>query len=240
MKKFFFKAVSFDADGTLLGTFADTEKGFENFFLEAARSRGKTFTISQLSPILFRLQNIVREKRKEGYRPYVSESSTRSYWIWFYTEVFQEMGLLNPDQMAEEFFERYQTGEFTGLYPDVLPCLEKLKSFSIPMILISNFSPVLRLFLEKFMLTGFFKETFISGIEGVEKSDIKLFERGIRALDLPPSQILHVGDNYEEDYLAAQQAGFQAVLLDRENHYPDSDLLKISSLSELNLEQVFK
>ena len=235
-----FKALSFDADGTLLGTSVGSQKGFENFFLEAAKSRGKEFTLSQLSPILLRLKKEELERRKQGYRPYVSALSARSHWLWVYQEVFDGMGLPNPGLMAEEFLARYETGEFTELYADVLPSLQKLKALGIPMILISNFSPILKEFLEKFKLSEFFKGILISGIEGVEKSDKSLFDKGVKMLGCSPSEVLHVGDNYEEDYLAGQSAGLQTVLLDREDRCDRPGVLKIKTLLELTEEQVFK
>ena len=46
-------------------------------------------------------------------------------------------------------------------------------------------------------------------------------------------ECLHVGDDIEKDYEAAQAAGWRSVLLDREREYRDRGVSCISELSEL-------
>ena len=65
---------------------------------------------------------------------------------------------------------------------------------------------------------------------GSEKPSPAIFEEAIRAAEpwltkearwgadaapLVPSEVLHIGDNFEKDYLGARNKGFQACLLDR-------------------------
>lgn|GEM_PF-6607788 len=42
-----------------------------------------------------------------------------------------------------------------------------------------------------------------------------------------------IDDNYDDDILAANQAGIKAVLLDRRNRYPEVSGSKIHRLDEL-------
>ena len=46
-------------------------------------------------------------------------------------------------------------------------------------------------------------------------------------------ECLHVGDDLEKDYKAAQAAGWRSVLLDREREYRDRGVACISELAEL-------
>jgi FMN phosphatase YigB (HAD superfamily) len=62
---------------------------------------------------------------------------------------------------------------------------------------------------------------------GVEKPDARIFEAARKAAEpwleahnsskepLLPSEVLHIGNDYEKDYVGAREAGFHAVLLDR-------------------------
>jgi HAD superfamily hydrolase (TIGR01549 family) len=231
--QFSIKAVSFDADGTLLGTFTDRPHGFAHFFLEAAKDCGISFSLEKLKPILKEVREEEMLRRQKGFRPYISSENARLHWLWYYEQVFKKMGCPEPQKMAEEFLRRYEQGEFTTPYSDVMPCLEVLASKKIPMILISNYSACLLQFLEKWNLKNFFQAILISGIEGIEKSNPLLFQKGAHWLSLKPSEILHVGNDPVEDYEASINAGFQALLLDRDNVYTNLQLPSISSLVEL-------
>jgi len=58
-----------------------------------------------------------------------------------------------------------------------------------------------------------FRGVFVSSEIGAEKPDPRAFRAVEKALNLSPKNILHVGDSLEQDYLAAQAAGWQAVLV---------------------------
>lgn len=226
-------AVSFDADGTLLGTFTGAQKGFETFFLEAAKSKGREFTHDTLAPILRRVKMEELRRRAEGFKPYVNYANARTHWLWFYEEVFRGMDVPEARDTALEFMERYESGEFTGLYADALPCLRALHEKGIPLILISNFSPLLLSFLEKCGISEFFRTVLISGVEGIEKPDAALFMRGAASLSLAPEKVLHVGNDPHEDYRGAKEAGFQALLLDREDIFAGESAERVRSLMEI-------
>jgi len=229
------KAISFDADGTLLGTFADSPRGFEKFFLEAARSHGKKITLEIIEPVLSRIKEETRKRRQQGFKPYASEENSRLHWLWFYEEVFKALDLPNPKTLAHQMITRYESGEFTTLYSDTLPCLKTLASKNIPMIVISNYAPLLERFLNELGIDNFFQKTLISGIVGIEKPDPAIFQMGAKALSLNPQEILHIGNDLHEDYHGATQSGFQALLLDRDKIHADKNLSRISSLHRLKL-----
>lgn len=226
-------AISFDADGTLFGTFTNSKCGFETFFLEAARSHGVNATLETLAPILSETQKAILARREAGFKPFVSEESNREHWLWLYQRVFTALSLPNPHLLASEYIERYESCEFSSLYPDTIPCLKALAAKKIPMIIISNFSDVLQKFLTKFEIVSYFKKIIVSGHTGFEKPDPEIFELGAKALGLPAHEILHIGNDLDEDYNAAINAGFQALLLDRESRYNALAVPKIKSLNEL-------
>lgn len=227
------KAISFDADGTLLGTFPESPRGFENFFLNAAKEHGKPLSLAELEPILHSLQHELRRRRKQGFNPYASEEHIRKLWLWYYEQVFTACNLPQPESLALTMLERFESGEFTGLYSDTLPCLEYFLQKNVPMILISNYAAILEKFLADLGIKHFFNATLISAIEGVEKPSLQIYRRGAEKLKLKPHEILHVGNDLDEDYHGAVAAGYQAVLLDRDGACNDPSIPKIHSLKEL-------
>ncbi|MEM2922736.1 MAG: HAD hydrolase-like protein, partial [Candidatus Bathyarchaeia archaeon] len=48
-----------------------------------------------------------------------------------------------------------------------------------------------------------------------------------------PENMIHVGDDYEKDYLGALRSGLRAVLIDRAGKHQEEGLLKIMNLTEL-------
>jgi FMN phosphatase YigB (HAD superfamily) len=55
-----------------------------------------------------------------------------------------------------------------------------------------------------------------SGIEGVEKPDLRIYELALQRANLSnPREVLHIGDSHLKDYLPAKSVGMHAVLLDR-------------------------
>ncbi len=56
-------------------------------------------------------------------------------------------------------------------------------------------------------------------------------------LGLEPQEVVHIGDNYEADVIGAQAVGITPILLDRKGKAEYQDVICISSLAELILEE---
>lgn len=46
-------------------------------------------------------------------------------------------------------------------------------------------------------------------------------------------EVIMIGDNYHDDYLAANDSGIKAILLDRRGQYPEISTDEIKNLTEL-------
>jgi HAD superfamily hydrolase (TIGR01549 family) len=75
-----------------------------------------------------------------------------------------------------------------------------------------------------------------STVVGVSKPDRRIFERAVREIGTAANEVLHVGDSYERDVVAARAAGMQAAWLvgsrqhDAEKNEP---AWRVTSLKEL-------
>jgi FMN phosphatase YigB (HAD superfamily) len=81
-----------------------------------------------------------------------------------------------------------------------------------------------------------FDAAVISGVEGVEKPDPRIYEIAIERVKVPPEGAVHVGDSVVLDVKPALSVGMKAILLDRAARYVNVDLgdvPRISSLEEL-------
>jgi putative hydrolase of the HAD superfamily len=82
-------------------------------------------------------------------------------------------------------------------------------------------------------VTGFFDVLVISGTEGVEKPDPRIFRLAVERADVSPERSAYVGDNPEFDVDPAAAAGLFPVLLDRRERFPEAAGSRITTLDDL-------
>lgn len=117
-----------------------------------------------------------------------------------------------------------------------LPILEKL-SKDYPIVLVSNFYGNLEAVLKDFGIFKFFRKVIDSSKVGIRKPDPDIFKLAIKELGDAPSDILVIGDSYENDIIPAQKLGCQALWLKgkswNETREIDSSVETISSLEDV-------
>ena len=187
------KIISFDVDGTLV----DLEYNDLIWFKE--------------------IPELVAKKKKisfEGSLKLVQDEYTKlgehnlnwydiNYWISYF-------GLeISPDKIFEKYELQVQ------IYPEVIPLLEELKKDFI--LIVTTAMPREFLIPKMKKLEKYFKFSFSALSDFKELKNSEIYSKISKALNVPPEQILHIGDHWEFDYLAAQKAGMNAIYLDRSN-----------------------
>ena len=126
------------------------------------------------------------------------------------------------------------------LFDDTAETLRRLKDKGLLIGLVSNTSipgSLMDDVLERLQIKDFFLFTFYSSDLGFRKPDPDMFDLAATRLKLKPSQVLMVGDQPDEDFKGALDAGMKAVLIDRSGKIkkPPGKLpcRVISSLTEL-------
>ena len=118
------------------------------------------------------------------------------------------------------------------LYPDALPCLERMRAAGLVLGAAGNMAIV-----HEEVVRG--QVDFVASSErwGVEKPAHAFFERIVAEVDAPPAEIAYVGDRVDNDVLPALAAGLLAVHLRRGPwgllHEPPPEALRVDSLAEL-------
>ncbi len=116
---------------------------------------------------------------------------------------------------------------------DVPDALERLHAAGFGLAVVSNANGTVRERLRLLGLGRFFPIVVDSHEERIEKPDPRIFLPALRALDVPPSRALYVGDLFHIDVLGARAAGIDAVLLDRYDLRAHVSVSRIRSLSDL-------
>ncbi|BDI29156.1 haloacid dehalogenase [Capsulimonas corticalis] len=123
-----------------------------------------------------------------------------------------------PAPSVEIFYDQFFTQ--MRVEPETRALLAALRDADIPYGIVTNGS---RIQARKITEMGFDKGTdcvFVSGLVGWDKPAGAIFEMAARKLDLPPSEILFVGDHPHNDIWGAREAGMRTAWLHRGQTWP--------------------
>ena len=118
------------------------------------------------------------------------------------------------DALFKQYLELYEDN--WELFTDVLPCLERLASWSLGIITNGNSSQQ-RQKLNELGISDCFDIIIVSEDVGVSKPDPQIFRHACKTAGNKPSDCFYVGDKLETDALAASAAGLTGIWLNR-NH----------------------
>jgi HAD superfamily hydrolase (TIGR01549 family) len=103
---------------------------------------------------------------------------------------------------------------------EVPELLRQLRNRSLKIGLVCNTGRgpghALRQLMRREGILHYFDETIFSDEVGYGKPDKRIYQTAAKRLGLQPSEILHVGDNIENDVRAAQDAGMKTLLFEYE------------------------
>lgn len=124
-------------------------------------------------------------------------------------------------------------------YSDIKDLFSKLKKM-YKLGIISNASFVTDEILKQWPKSKFINSIIISHTYNVSKPNKKIFQIVAKQLGVKTNELLHIGDNYEKDYLANKN-GIKTLLIDRNNKYPKiKDRIKSFKNLEKYLETISK
>jgi len=203
------KVVSFDLDGTLADLNFEEAVWFKGIPALYAKQHGIPFKKA--------LAEVSAEYSKVS--PLEVEWYDVNYW-------FRRLGLKgSPRRVLSAARHNIK------LYPDTLPALRRLKK-KFRLAIVSNATrDFIGFKLKADGLGGYFSEVFSAPSDfGLVKGNAGVFEEACRRLMVRPAEMVHVGDQYAFDVLAARKAGVKAFLLDRrgmrKDRYVVGDLLE--------------
>ena len=114
-----------------------------------------------------------------------------------------------------------------------MPTLAAIDEAGYRMGLISNFERWLEEMLVELEVGHHFEPAIISGVEGVEKPDPRIYEIALERAGVAPENAVHVGDSPGLDIEPASTVGIRGVLIDRLDRYADTEHLRVRSLEDL-------
>jgi HAD superfamily hydrolase (TIGR01549 family) len=204
------KVISFDADGTLVTPDFSQAVWYEGVPTLYANKNGISF--EEAKAFIEREYRVVGDLRVEWY--------DIKYWL-------QRFGLGPPEADHERMLENYR--HRVSCYPEVTQALSSLsKDYTLIVISCStrDFLPYLLDGIE-----GYFTRVFSTVSDYGQVKTSEFYLEVCREMGISPQEMAHVGDLWEQDFLAAKEAGLKAFHLDRKNERKDGRSL--ASLAEL-------
>lgn len=205
------KAIFFDAVGTL---FHLTHSVGHHYAL-VGRSIGLT-----MEPELLDRAFISAWKEMPA-RPVTDgprEDDDKGWWREIVYRVLAQVAPALPELDRDNFFEvAYEHFTEAGVweaYADTIEVLEQLRP-RYPLAVVSSFDGRLRVILKQLGLSQYFSHVFVSSELGVDKPNPEIFRRALAFVRLSASEVLHVGDDPQRDWQAADAAGLLVFQLDR-------------------------
>jgi putative hydrolase of the HAD superfamily len=225
-----FSAIFFDAANTLL----HPEPPVGELYARTARKYGIAVSPTDVQAQFRRSWETLQTKAVgDPVRYGIGEADGRRWWHALVAETFRPLGMPQPfDVFFDELYTLFAQPEVWRVYSDVLDVLATLKARGLILGVLSNWDIRLVPLLEGLGLMPYFHHVVLSAVVGWEKPHQRIFQSAIELAGVPAGQVLHVGDNYQQDVVGAQLAGIYAVWLRRRGERT-ANCPVISSLREL-------
>jgi putative hydrolase of the HAD superfamily len=223
------RAVLFDVGETLVHPAPSFPELFSDVVARAGHARSPEDVVDASRAVFHRFSEAARDTELWTTSP---ERSAR-FWKSVYERMLTQLGIDDDARLADLLYATFTDPVNYALFDDVLRTLDELEASGLVLAIVSNFEAWLEDLLGLLGIRDRFPVRVISGREGVEKPDPRIFELALERLALDPPDAMYVGDNPEFDVVPASALGMTAVLLDRRERFPDADGMRIVDLREL-------
>ena len=162
-----------------------------------------------------------------------SPERSRRFWHEVYEIFLRELGVPNANGLIDTVYSEFTDLSNYRLFEDVPAVLERLRGAGLILGVVSNFEAWLERLLDELEVTDYFAVMVVSGVEGMEKPDPRLFELAMTRAGVAPQVSVYVGDNPEFDVDPALAVGMFPILIDRRGRFPEAPGARIGSMGEL-------
>ncbi|MEW6059290.1 MAG: HAD-IA family hydrolase [Actinomycetota bacterium] len=223
-----FEAVFFDAGETLV----HPHPTFPDLFAEILRREGHDVAAQTIRDRLHVVFDRFKQAADANELWTTSKERSRRFWHDVYGIFLGDLGIADPGLIDTVYREFSDLANY-AMFDDVVPVLEELRDAGLKLGVVSNFEEWLERLLDDLGLTPFFEVRVISGAEGMEKPDPRIFRLALDRAGVAPEVSVYVGDDPEFDVAPASAIGMFPVLIDRRGRFPDADGARIVSMGEL-------
>lgn len=153
------------------------------------------------------------------------------------TKTFMKKNTLKLSKQAQDHFTKTYLNEWnTNVihYPKIQEFINRLNmKYSLSIISNTHYTPLVLNNLKNMGIDDAFDVIVTSVDHGFLKPHPSIFTDTLNSLHASPSQTVHIGDSYNDDFIGAQNAGIRCFLIDSERKYEGIVEDRVSSLFEI-------
>ncbi len=225
------KAVFFDFYNTLATHHPPREKAYANACRELGIKVGakELFQSLPAADIYWRNENSrspIANKTPEEKIEFYAEYATR---------ILKGAGVEVSRDVALQIMAKLRQYNWKyRAYSDSLPTLKELKNRGLVVGLISNVAQDMESVYTELGLQPYLDFKVTSFEVGCDKPHPEIFLAAMKKTQAEPKEVIYVGDQYDLDVVGAHNVGMKALLIDRNNYFPNiTDCPRIRSLTEI-------
>jgi putative hydrolase of the HAD superfamily len=223
------RAVFFDVGETLV----HVDPSFADLFATVLAGAGHERSGDQVRDASAHIYARFSEAARDGSMWTTSPERSREFWTSVYERMLGELRVPNDDGLASTLYREFTRMENYVLFDDVRPAIAALRQAGLLLGVVSNFEAWLEDWFGVHELVETFPVRVISGIEGIEKPDERIFRLALERAGVDAAASAYVGDNPEFDVDPPAALGMFPVLVDRRDRFPDHAGARVRDLRQL-------
>ena len=219
----------FDAGETLVHPTPSFPELFARIVQDAGHEREPDDVVAASAAVRRRFS----EAASDGLLWTLTPESSRSFWIGVYEQMLRALDLPSADGLRDTLYEGFTDLGNYALFADVLDALDALDAAGVTLGIVSNFEAWLDDLLVVLGVRERFPVRVISGFDGMEKPDPRIYELALARAGVTADEAAFVGDNPEFDVDPPSALGIFPVLIDRRERHPLHDGARVADLRAL-------
>jgi HAD superfamily hydrolase (TIGR01549 family) len=224
-----FRAVFFDVGETLV----HVDPSFVELFVTVLAGAGHERSVDEVRESSGHVYARFSEAARDGSMWTTSPERSREFWTSVYDRMLGELGVDDDDGLAVTLHREFTRMENYVLFDDVRPTIAALRAQGLVLGIVSNFEAWLEDWFGVHELVETFPVRVISGIEGIEKPDRRIFQLALERAGVDATESAYVGDDPEFDVDPPAALDMFPVLVDRRDRFPDHPGARVRDLRHL-------
>ncbi|MDB5341297.1 MAG: yjjG [Planctomycetaceae bacterium] len=216
--------MAFDAVGTLIYPEPSVSKVYWN----VGRQFGSQQTLDQVRTEFQQAFQDLAGGARGDYS--TSETEEKERWRHIVSQVLFDV--IDPDACFEDLHAHFGKPSAWRTFPDVAETLQHLDAQGIEVLVASNFDERLHPLCDELPELRLLRKRVVSASIGWHKPSPHFYTHLIEVAGCPADQILMVGDDLENDVVAAQASGLPAVWINREGGSSEAAISDLRQLVE--------
>jgi putative hydrolase of the HAD superfamily len=223
-----FEAVFFDVGETLV----HVEPSFVDLFTDVLADEGIGRSTEQVRAASEHIYAGFSQAARDGSRWTTSPERSKAFWTSIYARMLEELEVA-ADGLTERLHAEFTKLENYVLFEDVRPTIRALQDAGLGLGIVSNFEAWLEEWFGVHDLLESFPVRVISGLEGIEKPDERIYRLALERAGVAAADAVYVGDNPEFDVDPPAALGMYPVLVDRRGRHPEHEGARVTDLRDL-------